>query len=101
MSDTDDPWPADRGGRIDKKQLALLVGPILLLVVASNVGNALGPRLQDSHPLVLVALSPLIRWQLLVVNKLDWWTFFPSLRSGCSSPTRSSTSSDAGTATGQ
>ena len=77
MSDPPLPWPADHGERIDKRQLALLVVPILLLVVASNVGNALGPRLQDSHPLLLVALSPLIRWQLLVINKLDWWAFFP------------------------
>lgn len=77
MSDAPPSGASPPRGHIDRRQLALLVVPVLLLVVASNVGNALGPRLQDSHPLLLVALSPLIRWQLLVVNKLDWWTFFP------------------------
>jgi membrane protein DedA with SNARE-associated domain len=61
----------------------MVVIPIIALVVANNVGNALAPALlpvpgdptKPSNPLLLIALSPPIRNQVAVVNYVNPWLF--------------------------
>lgn len=62
---------------IDRRHLTSLLVPIGALIVIGYVGNALGPKLVTEHPLLLMAASPLARWQLLAANSLALWTFLP------------------------
>jgi membrane protein DedA with SNARE-associated domain len=63
-------------GAPSRLALALVVVPIIGLVIANNVGNALAPALlpvpddpsAPSNPLLLIALTPPIRNQVAVVN---------------------------------
>lgn len=74
----------------------MVVVPIVVLVIASNVGNALAPTLlpdpndpnHDGNPLLLLALSPLIRNQVAVVNYVDpsVFLFIAGLRIVASGP---------------
>lgn len=59
-----------------RRTLALLVAPIIVLVIAANVGNALWPSLVKEHPLLLIALDPRNRWLILVAKRLDPVSFF-------------------------
>jgi len=60
-----------------------VVIPIIALVVANNIGNALAPALlpvpgdpdKSSNPLLLIALSPALRNQIAVVNYVEPWWF--------------------------
>jgi membrane protein DedA with SNARE-associated domain len=54
-----------------RRRLALLLGPISCLVVASMVGSALAPTLVTEHPVWLLALDARIRHVLLVANQID------------------------------
>jgi membrane protein DedA with SNARE-associated domain len=74
------PGPARSApGAPSRKALAMVVIPIIALVVANNVGNALAPALlpvpgdptRPSNPLLLIALSPPIRNQVAVVNYVN------------------------------
>jgi membrane protein DedA with SNARE-associated domain len=51
--------------------LWLIVAPIIVLVIASNVGDALAPSLVDRHPLLLIALNARNRNLVLVTNQVD------------------------------
>lgn len=70
-------------GAPNRRALALVVGPIVALLVASNLGNALAPGLlpvpgepdRTSNPLLLLALTPQIRNQIGVVNYIEPWMF--------------------------
>ena len=42
---------------LDRRHLALVVVPIIAMVIATNVGNALFPTLSTENPLLLIALS--------------------------------------------
>lgn len=59
-----------------RRTLVLLVAPIIVLVIAANVGNALWPSLIKSHPLLLIALDPRNRWLILVAKEVDAFSFF-------------------------
>src|SRR3954454_11838717 len=59
------PLPAD--APIDRGKLAVLIGVIAALVVASNVGTILAANLAKDHPLALLALSARNRHLLLAV----------------------------------
>ena len=65
--------PAAR--RPGRRTLALIVVPIIALVIAGNVGNAIHPTLVNEHPLLLVALEPRNRFLLLVAGSVDFWPF--------------------------
>lgn len=52
---------------VDRRKLALLVVPIVILVIAANVGTALAPTLVVNNPVLLIALDARIRHLLLVV----------------------------------
>jgi membrane protein DedA with SNARE-associated domain len=54
-----------------RRRLALLLGPISFLVVASMVGSALAPTLITRHPVWLLALDARIRHVLLVATQID------------------------------
>jgi membrane protein DedA with SNARE-associated domain len=60
----------------DQRRLALLVVPIVVIAVASSVGDALSPTLVVDAPLLLVALVPRNRFLVLAAPQLDFWPFF-------------------------
>lgn len=41
------------------------------------VGTALLATLVDRHPLALLILNPTPKYQVLVSNSLDWWSYYP------------------------
>ncbi len=56
--------------------LKLLVAPIIVLVIASNVGDALATTLATTKPLALVALNARSRNLVLVTNELDAFSYY-------------------------
>jgi len=56
--------------------LKLLVAPVIVLVVCSNVANVLWPTLQEDHPLLLIALSSINRYLILVSDDLDALSYY-------------------------
>jgi membrane protein DedA with SNARE-associated domain len=54
-----------------RRTLTLIVAPLVALVIASWVGDALAPSLVDRHPLVLIMLNARNRNLALVTNQLD------------------------------
>jgi membrane protein DedA with SNARE-associated domain len=56
--------------------LKLLVAPVIVLVICSNVANVLWPTLQDEHPLLLIALSSINRYLILVSDDLDALSYY-------------------------
>ena len=54
-----------------RRLLPLLVVPLVALVIASNVGDALAPTLVSEHPVWLMALNARNRNLVLVVNNVD------------------------------
>lgn len=59
-----------------KHTLKLLVAPIILLVIASNVGDALATTLATTNPLALIALNARTRNLVLVTNQLDALSYY-------------------------
>ena len=56
--------------------LKLLVVPIVGLIVISNVGDALAPKLVEDNPLLLVAMNSRNRNLILVTNQLDAVSYY-------------------------
>jgi membrane protein DedA with SNARE-associated domain len=57
--------------------LAAIVAPLIGLVIAAQIGDALAPTLVDTHPLVLILLNARNRNLILVVNQIEpIWLFF-------------------------
>lgn len=56
--------------------LKLLAVPIVILIVVSNVGDALAPKLVDTRPLLLLAMNPRNRNLILVTNQLDAVSYY-------------------------
>lgn len=52
------PSPADRPSPSRRVRLGMVAAPLVLLSVASATGNVLSPRLLESNPMMLAALSP-------------------------------------------
>ena len=52
------------------------MGPLVVLVIASYVGDALAPTLVDTHPLWLLGLNARLPILVLVTNELDAWSFY-------------------------
>ncbi|MEJ5255982.1 MAG: hypothetical protein WHS89_11575 [Acidimicrobiales bacterium] len=67
---------AQRTGAPSRGALAIVVAVLIAMVVASWVGDALGPGLVDTHPLLLIALNSRIRWLVLTVNELNPVAYF-------------------------
>lgn len=64
------------GPRHSRRTLTLLVAPIIVLIVAANVGDALATTLAPTHPLVLIALNSRNRNLVLVTNQLDALSYY-------------------------
>lgn len=62
--------------RPGRRTLTLLIAPIIVLIVASNVGDALATTLATTHPLTLVALNSRSRNLVLVTNQLDALSYY-------------------------
>lgn len=62
--------------RPGRRTLTLLVAPIIGLIIASNVGDALATTLAPTHPLTLVALNARSRNLVLVTNQLDALSYY-------------------------
>ena len=56
--------------------VAVLVAPIVVLSVVGMVGDAMGPRLINSHPLVQMFLNPRNRWLVLATANVSIVPFF-------------------------
>lgn len=57
--------------------LVAIVVPLIALVIAAQVGDALAPTLVDTHPLVLILLNARNRNLILVVNQIEpVWLYF-------------------------
>lgn len=56
--------------------VAVLVTPIVVLSVAGMVGDAMGPRLINTHPLVQMFLNPRNRWLVLATANVSIVPFF-------------------------
>jgi membrane protein DedA with SNARE-associated domain len=59
----------------NRRTLAFIVVPILVVVVVGTVGNAIHPTLVNNHPLWLVAMEPRNRYLLLVADKVSFVPF--------------------------
>jgi len=68
----------DKGDRRPpgRHTLKLLVAPIVLLIVVSNVGDALAPKLVEDNPLLLIAMNARNRNLILVTNQLDAVSYY-------------------------
>jgi membrane protein DedA with SNARE-associated domain len=68
----------DTGGRQPPGQhtLKLLVAPIVALIVISNVGDALAPKLVEDNPLLLIAMNARNRNLILTTNQLDAVSYY-------------------------
>lgn len=62
--------------RLGRHRLTLLIAPIVVLTIASNVGDALATTLAPTRPLLLVLLNARNRNLILVTNDLGWVAFY-------------------------
>ncbi len=67
---------APGGRRPTRRQLLLVVGPIVALVVMAYVGDALTTTWADRHPLALTLLNARSRILVLTTNQLDAWSYY-------------------------
>ena len=81
---TEDP----RRARPSKLKVRLVVGVLIGLVIANNVGDALTTTWADRHPLALIALNSRNRILVLTTNQLDAVSYYAvaSLRLLASDP---------------
>ena len=65
-----------------RTRIAVLAVPMLVLTVSLYVGNALAPTLAHDAPVLLLVLSPRLRWLFLVSARVDtlWFFLIPLVR---------------------
>lgn len=61
---------------LTRRRLALIVAPLVVMVVAAWIGDALTAQWVDRHPLWLIALNARNRNLVLVTNNLDAWSYY-------------------------
>ncbi len=77
-----EPGPATTEGghpappRPSRKRLVLVITPIVGLIIAAYVGDALTTTLADDHPLLLVLLNARSRILVLTTNQLDAVSYY-------------------------
>ena len=54
----------------------LVTAPIIVLLIAANLGNALAPSLVLDHPLLLIALNPSNRNFIFVATRVDVVSYY-------------------------
>jgi membrane protein DedA with SNARE-associated domain len=62
--------------RPSRSRLALVVAPIVALIVAGYIGDALTTTLADDHPLLLILLNARSRILVLTTNQLDTVSYY-------------------------
>lgn len=77
----DDPGPKPHAaehpaGQPGRARLSMLIGTIIVLLVAANLGNAFFPTLSTEYPLVLIALSSANRNLILASGQLPFVAYF-------------------------
>jgi membrane protein DedA with SNARE-associated domain len=68
------PAPPEREPR--RGPLTLLIAPIVVMIAAGYVADALWPTLVEQHPLWLLGLSARNRYAVMVVNRVDLWAYY-------------------------
>ena len=65
-----------------RTRIAVLAVPMVALTVSLYVGNALAPTLAHDAPVLLLVLSPRLRWLFLVSARVDtlWFFLIPLVR---------------------
>jgi membrane protein DedA with SNARE-associated domain len=61
---------------LGRRGLSLLVGPIIALVVCSNLGNAFFPTLSTEYPAILISLNAANRNLILASGQLPFLVYF-------------------------
>lgn len=61
---------------LSRRQLTLLLVPVVALTIGATVANALAPTLLVEHPLVLLALAPIFRYMVATATLIDPVPFF-------------------------
>ncbi len=59
-----------------RARLWLVLGPLIVLVIAAQIGDAFAPTLAVDHPLLLITLNARNRNLVLVTNSLDALSFY-------------------------
>lgn len=59
-----------------RARLWLVLGPLIVLVIAAQLGDAFAPTLAVDHPLLLITLNARNRNLILVTNSLDALSFY-------------------------
>lgn len=67
---------SDQRSRPNRRRLTLLIAPIIGLIIASNIGDALATTLATTHPLTLIFLNSRNRNLVLATNQLDALSFY-------------------------
>ncbi len=62
--------------RPTRARLWVVLGPLLVLVVAAQVGDAFAPTLAADHPLLLISLNARNRNLILTTNSLDALSYY-------------------------
>ena len=62
--------------RPSRARLWLVLGPLIVLVIAAQVGDALAPTLAVDHPLTLITLNARNRNLILTTNSLDAYSYY-------------------------
>ena len=62
--------------RPSRSRLWLVLAPLLVLVVAAQVGDAFAPTLATEHPLTLITLNARNRNLILTTNELDALSYY-------------------------
>jgi membrane protein DedA with SNARE-associated domain len=68
--------PAPEGRRPTRRQLLLVIGPIIALIILAYIGDALTTTWADRHPLALTLLNARSRILVLTTNQLDAWSYY-------------------------
>ncbi len=71
MTETERP-----AGRPNRSRVALVVVPIVGLIIAAYIGDALTTTLAPNHPLLLVLLNARSRILVLTTNQLDAFSYY-------------------------
>lgn len=59
-----------------RSRLALILGPVAVMVVMTQIADALWPDLVNSAPELLIALSARNRYLVLVAGQIDAWAYY-------------------------
>lgn len=67
---------------LERRRITALAVPMVAFTITSYVGNALAPTLIDEAPLLLLSLSPKLRWLLLTSPNVGvvWFFAVPLVR---------------------